>query len=238
MNFFFKPKTVVVDLFTSDAGVFKYSKPREASQFVPEWWKKIKMPSHLDTSMKGCAGFIDLYKHGFIVPMWADLNVQMLDNEQPSFIYASGKHKATSHPYQQAGSFMFDSHTRSMKLYSPWWGRTKADIYWHMTHPMWNQNMQRNWSVPPAVLSLKHQNAMHVNALIHDSNVPREFRIEFNTPMMHLLPLTESKIELKHHLVTAEELRKIEFENAAVTFNFSYRKKLASLKEQQDGADK
>jgi hypothetical protein len=79
---------------------------------------------------------------------------------------------------------------------------------------------------------------MHVNALIHDSNVPREFRIEFNTPMMHLLPLTESKIELKHHLVTAEELRKIEFENAAVTFNFSYRKKLASLKEQQDGADK
>ena len=78
MMFFFKKKNIVVDCFTTSVTAYKYHPIKKASEFLPEWWKKVPAYNNVSspysnnmmverTSIKKCTGFTSLYKNGFIL---------------------------------------------------------------------------------------------------------------------------------------------------------------------------
>jgi hypothetical protein len=58
----------------------------------------------------------------------------------------------------------------------------------------------------PAISEFKYQHATITNLMVPFNT---ELNIEPGDPWLHLLPLTEKKIKLKTHLVSTEELNKM-----------------------------
>ncbi len=238
MLFLFRKKTIVLDLFTNDAAAFEYAKPAVASRFHPEWWKRLpkSIPTDLAPSptMKTCAGFIDLYRHGFMFPMWSDLFLRVENNFEFTWKYSDSYSYALYHKPEEAGNLFFESKVRNIKLHNPWLASSKEDVYWMLHQPVWSQDLQRDLIIPPAVVNFKHQNTTAINILIADMDRPRELIIPFGLPMVHYIPIDDRPIDLKLHLVTQEEFNRIGQKNNPRSFLNAYRKKIAATKEQSN----
>jgi hypothetical protein len=74
---------------------------------------------------------------------------------------------------------------------------------------------------------------VNVNALI--SKTPREFVIPANTPMTHIMPLSDNPLDLQVELVSREDYFKINNKHADACFYNRYErlKKIAMQKETQ-----
>jgi hypothetical protein len=228
---FFKPKTINIDLFTFNSGVYEYAKPDLAKNFYPDWWKKLSKQTYNSEfgpgpTIKTCAGFIDLYRYGFMFPMWCDVFIRVEDNCEFTWRYADQNSSGMSHSPLQAGSLFFESNVRNFKLISPWVAQTKEEVYWSINQPLWSQGLQKDFIVPPAVLNFKHQNTANINTLITDISRKREFIIPFRMPLVHYIPIDERPCKLHLHLVSEEEYNKINDRNRPVSFSNSYKKKI------------
>jgi len=228
----FKPRQIVVDLFTYDSAAYSYAKPALASKFYPEWWKSLPKAVYEDSfptpTMKTCAGFIDLYKRGFMFPMWCDLFVKVEEGGSYVWKYADGVSTAGHHAPEAAGNLFVDNNVRNLKLDNPWLVSTKEDVYWVLQQPMWSQNLQRELIVPPAVVNFKHQNTTAINTLVADFNRPREFVVPFGLPLVHYIPTDSRPIKLNWHLVSRQEFEHIGMKNLPRSFFNAYRTKLGA----------
>lgn len=236
----FGTSTLVVDMFTPNAAAFEYAKPALAEEFYPNWWKKL--PRHQEIrnaagttyavpNMRGCAGFIDQYRHGFIVPMWSDLAVAM----QPDtyhWQFADQVSTAFTHNPEQAGSFLTDDDMRSLKLITPWVAATKESVYWQIVQPLWSQGFQTDWVVPPAVVNFSQIGNMNINMLVRGTGSPKDFLIPYKTPMVHYVPMCEKPIKLKLHLVSEDEFKRIHEKDRPLAFVYSHFKKLKAKKDE------
>ena len=61
-------------------GLTKVEPIKDATKFMPEWFKHA--PKYLTEdfadkgTIKNCPGFIDLYKNAYVVPMWCDFHIK------------------------------------------------------------------------------------------------------------------------------------------------------------------
>jgi len=233
---FMKPRSINVDLFTHDAGVYKYAKPELARHFAPEWWKRLPKVIQGESSfpaptMKTCAGFIDLYKHGFMFQMWCDLYIRVESNGEYVWKFIDDKSSARIHSPQQAGDLFIKNNMRNLKLINPWLAVTKENVHWVINQPMWSQDLQREIVIPPAVVEFQYQNTTAINTLIAEINRPREFVIPFGMPLVHYIPVDNRSVKLHLHLVSDDEYKRIEDLNYPRAFSNSYRKKIRAAKE-------
>lgn len=223
MIFFFKKQPIVVDLFTARPEIFAYAKPQLAIKYLPDWWKALPK-SLVDEkgvpggSMKTCLGFIDLYKNGFIVPMWSDLLVRVTEIKELQWQFADRQTEAVCHPAAQAGTLYADSKIVNMKFTNPWVAKTKQKIAWQIMHPLWNQNFQMDWIVPPGVVFLNERHAINVNTFVLDIEKPRTFQIDRNTPIMHMVPLSDRPLKIKHHLISQDEFKQFVYKGINLSF--------------------
>ena len=217
MIFFLRKKPINVDLFTSSPSVFDNAKPLKASHFVPAWWKKLPPdgysgPNDLvpDLTIKSCYAFMELYNHGFIHPLWSDLNVQINPNGGYSYQYADHRSEITDHQdFQHIGSPFHKKYTQ-IKLISPWIARTKNPVNWMWVAPQWNgvgiEDMYIAHGTFPFHLI---PSPLHINTFFR---IPKEtitHRLPFNFPLAHVVPLSENPIKLNHHLVDDVEYERL-----------------------------
>lgn len=232
---FMKTKAISVDLFTNDSAAYEYAKPDLANRFHPEWWKRLPKTYFPDAfpspTMKTCAGFIDLYKHGFMIPMWCDLFVRVESDGEFIWKYSDNKSIGICHRPQEAGDLFINSNVRNLKLNSPWLAVTKEDVHWLIHQPMWSQDLQRELIMPPAVVTFKHQHTTNINTLVADIYRPREFTVPFGLPMVHYIPVDNRPVKLHLHLVSAQEYEHILNKGAPRSFLNAYRKKIKAAQE-------
>lgn len=216
--FWFKRKEIVVDCFTTLRGVYELYKPERSIEFFPEQIKNINSTfDEVDEgtkitlnrpTIKSCVGVIDYYKTGFILPMWADFVCQpttAAKNEsaialmERPFFY----HSHTTNQY--AGMFVDYLH---VKLGSPWLFREKSGIKFGWNSAVWNlQKHVSNFVVLPGVVSYNHQCQTNVNIFVDKKS--DNFILTAGTPLVHITPITENKVKLRHHLVDQNEYSKI-----------------------------
>jgi hypothetical protein len=60
----------------------------------------------------------------------------------------------------------------------------------------------------PGTTEFKYQYSMNVNVLFMKGATKTTHRLKFGQPLVHLTPLTERPIDLRHHMVTREEYNK------------------------------
>lgn len=218
--FFFKKKKLVVDCFTKVEQLAKIGIPK-ASEYIPQWWKAIPKshngPNAMGmaipkTTMKTCAGFIDLYRRGNILPLWSDL---IIDINETSYTWQF----ADTHPDNQIrehDSYQFATegykfeHYRHAKLEAPWMAKCSKDVKFLAIEPTYN-NIVNDYGIKflPGVVDFKHQHGINVNLFI-PSEI-RRIKMNYLDPLYHWICLDDTyEVEFKSILVDAVEYQKIE----------------------------
>jgi len=218
--FFFKRKQIVVDCFIKDLIVYNNFKIQRASKFIPKEWKDL--PPHFSHKMnpdpnskmvqeiatlKKCNAFRDLFANGFIIPLWADCQ---LEAHNDRFVFGGhnmfeANSTASGHHRSQIGDFYLNYN--HIKIESPWFLREKTGVKFSWNGCLWNNTHNlEHVQFLPGVLDFKYQNATHINLFIKRGVVIKYFA---NDPMVHLIPLSDSKIKLKHHLLSEDEYVKM-----------------------------
>jgi hypothetical protein len=227
--FFIKRKKLVLDLFTCQQQVFDVAKPNMASQFFPDWWKELKTQipdSHVvpQPTMRRCMGFVDHFKHGIIIPMWSDFRIEVgqIGTQNHYALCSDGYTPVVQHPTGQRGNFAPSDKYCNMKLESPWAVKCKEDIYFKWEQPTWNMKNLNAYVVLPATVEFQYQHSINVHLMFPRSTNPEVRQINFGEPIVHLTPITERQLDLRHHMVTPTEYDRFLF-GKRITFLNSYR---------------
>lgn len=211
MLFFFKRKKEVLDCFTSEQAIADLFPIASLKRNPPSWWKGLStttpvLGSPIDFStVKRCPGIKDLFIDGFCIPAWSEYKLFKDPNQGFSHIgpnrYAEGNvHNSAQLGPQYENYFHF-------KFLSPWFLKQKKEMKWMMLQPFWHGDT--DILVPPGVLEFKHQHSTHINIISKRDETFKEYTFSAGQPLAYLMPLTESKIEIKTHVVDQTELQKL-----------------------------
>ena len=212
----FRNKKIHIDCFTS-VGIYATDNPiQKASNFIPEWWKKLTPNvTFKDTNqveiekptMRSCMGLIDLYRAGFIIPMWSDLNFKIQNND---FFYqfASNMGEINHHlPFQYNNAYKNLVH---FKIVVPWYFREKTGVQFLATGCVWSSlEKMPKISLLNGVLNFKYQAMCNINGFVSLEGQPYQYNIEAGTPMMHLIPMSDKDIQLHIHTLSDTDFNKM-----------------------------
>ena len=232
--FFFKQKKLVLDCFTYDAIIEKTAPILPSIKFYPEWLRKIpaerieermnpgsgqihKIPSG---TIKGCPGVIDYFKTGFMAPLWTDVSVKISHEGRYSFISADNPFSLESHWPGQWDGFHGYQH---LKIVLPWHIEESTGVKFLIQKPYWTTNDNPMWinKIAPAggVVDFKNQHSLHLHTFVEIPTTVQEFVLPLGMPLVHIIPLTDTPIELKTHVIDeAEWIKKTQTSTGAKTF--------------------
>jgi hypothetical protein len=216
--FFFRKPKVIIDCFTSNASAFEFAKPNNAIKFIPDWWRNIPISYIPENSffehktLKKCDGIINNFKHGLVIPMWCDVAIEIGPRGTNYYRYqfADNTSSLDSHDHKQFDNYIKEEEIQHIKFHSPWFFSCKENIYWSWVDPKWNTIKINDYIVLPGVTSFKYQATTNINMLFYRGEKTKKVEIKYGTPLAHILPLTDKKLVLKHHLVDRNEIFKLE----------------------------
>jgi len=203
-----KKSKIIVDAFTSNQSVYDYSQLRDSSYSYPEWFKrmpnKYKTDIFLSPTLKKCVGLQNIYSNGYMIPLWSDLSISIRP-EGLKWQYADNISQAECHDVKQWEHYTnLDNHYH-LKLITPWRLVCKEDIKFYMIEPSWNYSLEDPLRILKGVVDFKHQHSTHINMFINKHSFG-EYLYNHGTPMYHILPISERKLIIKHHLVSEKEI--------------------------------
>jgi hypothetical protein len=208
---FFKKKHIVLDCFTSEAGLAEVFPIAPIINNMPSWWKScpntapaINYLMELST-VKRCPGIKDLFKTALAVPAWNEYILYKNSEHGFSHLGPTQLAAGVEHQANQLGPF-YEEYFH-FKFISPWYFKEKTGIKWIMIGPSWHQDS--NLIVPPGILEFKTQHSTHINIVSRKEEANIEYRIKAGEPLAYLVPLTENTVKIKTHVVSQEEIRKM-----------------------------
>jgi hypothetical protein len=227
MFFFFKSKPIIVDAFTYDQAHAESYPIVEASKYLPNWWKELPMVTNDPTfskghalaktgTMKRCRGFIDMYNNSFILPLWSDVSIEMylsVDGvKQWRYNFSDNISNLEVHHESQFTNFIDYQKYQHIKFQPRWKLKESKGIKFYVTHPTWNMGHTNfKFQVLPGVLNFKYQTSIAINTLWKYPDVLEKIDstlLEADTPLAHIIPLTDKPVNIKTHIVTQEEFNR------------------------------
>lgn len=205
MMFFFKKKPVVVHCVTDEAGIFKFAPVQKASKFLPDWWKKlpkeVEAPSNdcPQPTMKRCIGMLNMYKTGFIIPMWTDLSltVGQEGSDWCRYRFADEKSNCSFHNPVQHGYFFDPLKYQHIKIVCPWSFVCDEPLPFLLMEPTWSFMKHNTMRQLPGVVEFKYQTSTNMNFMIKRTAEDQRILIKFLEPMAHLIPITDRPIDFR-----------------------------------------
>ena len=232
-------KSPVVNCYTWDSAVYNYAPIKPAASFIPDWWKELpkatRNPNELiqRPTMKGCVGFTNLYKKGFIMPMWSDLAISIGEQGTNNYRYhfSCERGEINVHDKIQRGSVYPETEYQHLKIESPWMFTCTEDIEFLQTGVPWESSDIPNMSVLPGVVEYKYQLGANINIMWKRTNKNEEYLVPYNTPLCQFIPLTERKVTINLHLISKEKFLAMKRIASSTTFLSKYRTNRRVLKE-------
>ena len=212
MNFFFKSDTIVLDCFTDNPFIYETARINQAVKFLPDWWRKLPPPKSIELkgdlknfNLKTCPGFRDLYKKSLVLPLWSEFKIKVLPDGSYEW-KAANQATIQSHLKVQYDGLFSNVPLAQLKILSPWFVRSKSDLQLMFLEPFFNNTNLNDLRIIPGVLNTKYVTQLNVNCFIEPNpDDVRSINLSPLTPLTFLVPLTEKKIELRHHLITTKE---------------------------------
>lgn len=214
-DIFIKKSQLTVDCFTCNPALYEYFPMSNSNKNYPEWWKNLNATfisesnsgiHHSIPTLKRCDALLGLYNQGFCMSMWSDLIIETNQQGEFRYQYSSDENAPlVSHSRKQLGPGFND--LIHVKMISPWLVEEKKGVQFLYTGASWNQiNRLFEWNIVPGVVDFKNQSSTHVNFFLPI----KETRIELSAgeTIVHIIPLSDKKIELKNHLISLEEWNK------------------------------
>lgn len=236
--FWFKSRKIHVDCFTEDDSAAKYFPIDKASEFIPSWFKKLNRTydevhafSNLVTKMgtlKGCVGFIDLYKQGLVMPLWCDLSIRV-EGDKYHYIFRDSYGNIDNHnPKQYNDVYKNEIHA---KINTPWWFKEKTGVKFFYTGCTWELiRLAPELKILNGIINYKHQLSTNINCFIPKKKEPCQYDLEAGLPLVQIVPLSEKPLVHHIHVVSKQELNKIREDERPYKFNNTYFDRLKRTK--------
>ena len=206
-------ETNVIKFVTDDAYIYDHKPMAPSMKYAPEWWKKL--PKHfvsqgthnpvLNPTMKGCPGFIDLYKHSFALPLDLELELSefVTDDNKIGIRYAP-EDAGSIHPDEQSGDAFVERY-HHFKIHHRWSFATETPENFLITNNFWGDKL--NIHVVNGVMPVsKNALPMRINMFI-----PKGFghlRFKYGDIIAHVIPLSGKKYVVEKELMIGEEYDK------------------------------
>lgn len=228
---FFK-KSIILNCYTSRSDVFNYFPIQETKKTFPKWLKTLKK-SYFNSvedclyTVKNCPAFVDYFLTGFTLPLWSDLALTVGKNGTDAYRwqYSDCRSQIDFHSLDQMGLDIKDY--QHFKLLSPWVFSCSEDINFLWSRPSWRfGDMPETVQILDGVVNYKINAATHINMLVKKTEKNQNILLSAETPMAHIIPLTERKIVLKTHLVTEEVMNSIMSVGSRISFPPQNKKKI------------
>jgi len=226
MMFFFKPKVIHLDCFTSEVIPHDFFPIDYSHKYFPQWWKDL--PKVLDdpnqfwgmNTAKTCTGLNNFYSNGVTIPLWSDLLIRM-NGQDIKWQFSDRTTQAGNHLLKQLGNYLDEREYYHIKILSPWIFNCKEDINFMWVQPTWSFNKPKEIIIPPGIIDYKYQGGTHINLFLNytEENKQKDILLEAGQAMVNIIPLSERKIKIHCHLISLEEKDKRE-QNFGVSFVF------------------
>lgn len=216
INFFIKRSKIVVDAFTANSDIFRMFPLMEAKDNPPSFYKNLQ-PESDKRNMKYCAGLIDYYKSGFLIPNVVD--IELRSNNREMLVNDSVKLFVESHPSHQHGNYFKNHH--HVKFNGSWYLREKTEVKFLMTNLFWHDYNFLPFVVN-GVLDFKYQHGLNINTFMPKGTY--DYFIPAGKPLAQLIPLTEKEVVIKNHHISRGELLS-NFDTFSFTKTAMYQKK-------------
>ena len=213
MQFLFKEKPIVITaVVSSDFNQVCESSPiKLASECKPSWWKNTPS-SKFDwnlfgpvSTVKSCPGVGLSIQRGFILPMWSDLALET-EGDSWKLLYSDRKSRADEHPSLQAPGFYEDHHI--FKINSPWKIISPVDLF--VCFPFYLYDKAPLYSTPSGFIPpILNTCAINPFLMFKKDIQKQQYLIKCGSPLLHILPFTDKKINFKCEIVSNEEYQKI-----------------------------
>ena len=207
-------KKIKLECFTADAGIHKFFPISPAKKFIPEWFKNMPPSVEQTATIKHCDGFNNLYSRGWVIPLWSDL---LIETDKEGWYRYQYSGTFDSFPGSDRGAEPIDYHNSTqlgnnfsdhihLKLLSPWIIKEKTGVDFYYSENTWGiKKYFDDITILPGVLNFKDQNTANINMFLEKKN--NKFIIEHNTPLIHCIPLSDAKLEIKNYLVSDQEFK-------------------------------
>lgn len=228
MLFKFLKRKIVLDCFTDQEYLLRTAPIEHANKLFPEWWKILPNTRQLSgvlgdvSTMKKCVGFKSYYTQAVALPLWSDLIVQVNRDRTYQWQYSDMSSEIEVHDTTvQSTGFLPDY--GHIKLVSPWYCGTKDSIDWVWTHPAYNFKDSNDIVSLPAVVNYQIPNGTSINLMVN-LREPKQILIPQGQPMVLMLPMSDRKVEIKRHLVSPQEMRRMQNLHTVISFTDKYQK--------------
>jgi hypothetical protein len=167
------------------------------------------------------------------------LQIRVAEHNQWAAVFSDpDTREPFSHPRHQVGENNAEfNNCIHVKIDAPWLfvDVNKTGVPFLQQGCFWNNiTTQSALHVCPGVLNYKYQHSVNINAFL-SSDIPREFVIPANTPIMQIIPLSERELELQVELISAQDWNLLNEKHTTTYFYNKYErlKKIAMQKEMQ-----
>lgn len=226
--FWFKSKKVIIDCYTWNQMLIDEYSIKRAIKHTPSWWQDLPPAVYMKTdnfksvspTTKKCPGFIDLYTRSWMIPSWSDMLITTTEIGEVACSFPSESYLPGSipHPtFQFKGGFKDYIH---LKLRSPWIciDRNRTNTKFAYVGATWSLlDDVKHFNVLPGVLDFTYNMGSHLNIFL--PKMDAEYSIRAGTPLVHLIPLTDEKVEFKNHRVSKLELGSLEEKYSPRNYN-------------------
>lgn len=212
MLFFFKEKPIEITAVIHENYVVAHKTAPivPARERFPDWWKKIPS-SKFDwdefgpsTSIKSCPGVGHTLQQGFIMSLWSDLAFKF-EGDTFRWRFSDNRSETTFQPRRSYPGFYEDYNT--FNILSPWIMLTPVKL--HYSYPFYLLDSPPPYITPPGVVTpFLNTCATNVFAMFKQQVGLNTYFIKKNTPMLHIIPLTEKKINFKCEILDDKEYNK------------------------------
>jgi hypothetical protein len=205
---------------------------QQDGQVIPLKYRGMKAHQN----MSKCQGFKNLFKRGFYVVCPEDIVIQIgARNTDAELIFNSSSKTLNLiqvHGPDQYNSCFDPKEWQHLKINIPWIAQCDEDIPFMFTKASWFLDELEGLEIMPGVLEYKYQHGLHVNMFIRKKESPERYVFKLGTPLAHVIPLTERKLDIKHHHELSEELKEYTQTNMKMAYSpYSRNKKRAVLKQ-------
>lgn len=205
MIFFFKKRPIVLTCVTNYPGLLQFAPVQRASKFLPDWWKRLpesfvnEGDITIQSTMKSCKGFVDLYSKGVILPIWCDLALEIgrIGTNGYRYQFADRKSSIDCHDPKQHGRQFHECEYQHLKINSPWRFMCDESINFSFLEPTWNVLPFQTLRIVPGIVDFQYQTGTNINCFISRTERDQSFVIPFLTPLAHIVPLSDRPIKLK-----------------------------------------
>lgn len=213
---FKKSRKAVLNLYTTRVDAYHYAQWQKASSVKPKWWKDIPniepsfdMPFGGQT-MKHCTGFNDLYKNAFLIPLWSDVMLGYSKKGESGwkYVFADEVSKLTCHPQFQRGEWLPEDQYQHFKFNTPWMAECTDDINFLYTSAEYQNNNPFKFFTLNGVVNYKEFLGTDVNVVLPRQDEDTEIVLPKNEILAMVVPLTDKQVEIRHHLITQDEMIK------------------------------